>query len=458
MLKFMRPILLLEINEVPIRVWKKYAADPRYPSIGRFLNESTLVETEISDEGELSPWCTWPTFHRGLSKQEHGVYNLGQDPSTFQGTTIWEEFRKKGMPVGVFGSMQSWPPVDPGPGGFYVPDTFSADARCIPSYLEPVQAFNLLQVRNNARVMANQPLRRPPALSLIFGMLRSGVRLSTLASIAIQLVAERLRPLMRERRVAYQALLFWDIFRAHFHPGKPPAFTTFFTNHIASVMHRYWSHIFPEDFPEQARPEGREHLATMEFAMKVLDGILSEVLDWRERNPDLLVLAANSMGQRAILREKHEGFELLIQRPQELLLAIKPGWKAKQNLAMMPQVSLEFDRAEDASDVAALINAARLPSGKGFLNGDARGTSLTIGCHTPAASELEKGYFMSQGREIPFHEAGLEKVKVDAGTAYHEKEGLILANGLEKSEGAPVKVDATAAKSLILRWAGLERV
>src|SRR5688572_18284294 len=71
----MRPVLLLEINEVPLRVWKKYAANPRFPSIGRFLRESRLVETEVSDDGELSPWCTWPTFHRGLPKKEHGIHN-----------------------------------------------------------------------------------------------------------------------------------------------------------------------------------------------------------------------------------------------------------------------------------------------------------------------------------------------------------------------------------------------
>ena len=110
----MRPVLMLEINEVPLRVYEKYALDSRFPHITRLLKNSQLVDTLISDEGELSPWCTWPTIHRGLSKQEHGVIHLGQDPATFRGTPIWDEYLQSGHAVGVFGSLQSWPPRDPG--------------------------------------------------------------------------------------------------------------------------------------------------------------------------------------------------------------------------------------------------------------------------------------------------------------------------------------------------------
>ena len=451
----MRPVLLLEINEVPLRVWKKYGADPRFPAIGRFLRESRMVETELSDEGELSPWCTWPTFHRGLPKKEHGIYNLGQDPATFRGTPIWEEYRRRGKNVGVFGSMQSWPPSDPGPDGFYVPDTFSSDARCIPAYLEPVQAFNLLQVRSNARVMADKALRRPPPLGLLASLLKAGVRLPTFFRVARQLLAEKLSAPVRERRVAFQALLFWDIFRRHYDPARPPAFATFFTNHVASVMHRYWSHIFPEDFPEAVRPKERTHSATLDFAMGVLDEILAEVLEWRARNPELIVLAANCMGQRAIVRSKHEGFEVLVQRPLELLALVSPGARAQQNLAMMPQVSLEMESPELAKAAAARINSTRLPTDAEFLSANAHGTSLTIDCHTPSAKDLEKGILLLDGREIPLTQAGLEKVEVEPGTAYHEKEGIILAHGLPQAQPTPAKIDATAAKGLILDWAGL---
>jgi hypothetical protein len=250
----MRPVLLLEINEVPLRVWKHFAEDHRFPHVARLLRESAMVETKLSDPGELSPWCTWPTFHRGISKDEHGIHNLGQDPATFRGTPIWEEFRKRGMPIGIFGSLQSWPPADPGAGGFYLPDTFATDERCIPAYLEPLQAFNLAQVRANGRMMSKTAVARPPGPALLAAMIKAGVRPSTLVRIGGQLVAERFDKKYRERRVTFQALLFWDVFRNLFDPDRPPAFTTFFTNHIASVMHRYWSHIFPGDFPADKRP------------------------------------------------------------------------------------------------------------------------------------------------------------------------------------------------------------
>lgn len=451
----MRPVLLLEINEVPLRIWKKYGADPRYPSIARLLKEGIITETVLADEGELSPWCTWPTFHRGLLKKEHGIYNLGQDPSTYRGTPIWEEFRAKGLPVGIFGSLQSWPPKDAGEGGFHVPDTFASDARCFPAHIEPVQAFNLSQVRSNARVMSEKAVERPPAIGLIIAMLRSGVRLGTLCRIALQLIGEKIVPSLRERRVTFQALLFWDIFRAHFDPRKPPSFTTFFTNHIASVQHRFWNHIFPGDFPVSRRPREGEHAATMDFAMSALEGIISEALSWRDQNPQLLLLVANCMGQAAVIRESHEGFELLLRSPLRLLGLLGIGENAKQNLAMMPQVALEFSDVETAQKVKLALATVTTVSGKSLLSGDLRGATLSITTPTPKAIEISSGEILVGNKRCTLEDAGFFRAEVEAGTAYHVPEGMLIAHGIISGTPVPETLPTHQVKALILSWAGL---
>jgi len=450
-----RPVLLLEINEVPLRIWKKYGADSRYPSIARILKEGSITQTVLADEGELSPWCTWPTFHRGLLKKEHGIYNLGQDPSTFRGTPIWEEFRAKGLPVGIFGSLQSWPPKDSGEGGFHVPDTFATDARCFPAHIEPVQAFNLSQVRSNARVMSEKVVERPPAIGLLIAMLRSGVRFGTLCRIALQLVSEKFVPSLRERRVTFQALLFWDIFRAHFDPRQPPAFTTFFTNHIASVQHRFWNHIFPGDFPVSRRPKAGEHAATMDFAMSALEEIISEALSWRDQNPQLLLLVANSMGQAAVIRESHEGFELLLRSPLRLLGLFGIGENVRQNLAMMPQVALEFSDVETAQKVKLALGSVTTVGGKSLLSGDLRGATLSITATTPRANEISSGEILVGGKRTKLEEAGFFRAEVEAGTAYHVPEGLLLAHGLSSDTAVPESLPTHQVKALILSWAGL---
>jgi len=450
----MKPVLLLEINEVPLRVWKKYAADSRFPSIAKILEESVSVETIVTDDGELSPWCTWPTFHRGLSKQEHGILHLGQDPATFRGKPLWTEFRDRGLSVGVFGSLQSWPPRDAGPGGFYVPDTFAADSRCFPEYIEPVQAFNLSQVRANGRVMKDRALDRSPKLNLFTAMIRSGVRPTTLFRVLSQLVGERLNPTLRERRVSFQAIIFWDIFRAHFNPLNPPAFTTFFTNHVASVMHRYWSHLFPEDFPIHLRPLDQKHGATMDFAMNTLEAILKEALEWRAVNPEILLLVANSMGQAAVLRETHQGFELLLRDPLKLLRLLFPDCTARQNLAMMPQVSLEFSDEPIAKAAAESFQKITTCKGGQVFSCDVQANTLSVTCFTPREEELSANVVLVNGHKKSLDEAGLAKVKVEAGTGYHVPQGVIFAHGLSPAARKPMSVKASEAKPLILEWAG----
>ena len=152
----MTPILLLEINEIPWRLIDRYVERSELANIRRFLQKAHQFTTVAVDTGELSPWVTWPTFHRGMNNEKHGIKNLGQDPATFRGRPIWQDIRDQGGSIGICGSMQSWPPIDPGEDGFYIPDTFAHDERCYPEYLNPLQAFNLAQVRMNGRVVSGK--------------------------------------------------------------------------------------------------------------------------------------------------------------------------------------------------------------------------------------------------------------------------------------------------------------
>ena len=224
------------------------------PNLNRFFERSQTYTTRSTDEGELSPWRTWPSFHRGMANTEHGVEFLGQDPATFKGTPIWEEYCKRGYSIGIGGSFQSWPAKDPGPGGFYIPDPFSKDEKCFPSWVEPFQKFNLQQIRANGRIINENSIYSTQSLKLALTLPRLGIRPSTLAAVALQLVQERFDRNYLARRPIFQSMLFWDVFHKLFEPARPPAFTTFFTNHRAGVMHRYWDHIFPEDFGPKESP------------------------------------------------------------------------------------------------------------------------------------------------------------------------------------------------------------
>ena len=450
-----RPVLLLEINEVPWRLLDRFLEHPELPHLRRFFASSETLTTRATDEGELSPWITWPSFHRGIPNTEHGVQFLGQDPATFKGTAIWEEYRKKGHSIGICGSLQSWPPSDPGPGGFFVPDTFARDERCIPAFVEPFQKFNLAQTASNARVVNARSLYSADSLKLALTLPRLGIRSSTCLAIARQLLGERRDKTLLARRPVFQGILAWDIFRKLFDPTHPPTFSTYFTNHVAGVMHRYWDHVFPEDF--EKTPSSSAHFETMLFALRVVDQVLGDAMRYCELNPELLVVFASSMGQGPKVWKRNDGYVMTIPYVDQLMRAcdLKPG-EFEPLLAMVPQVCIRIEDPRKREATRALIEGAQARSGQTFFSVEEQNDRLSITLVTPSRTDMEAGDFRLGTKTTSWKEAGLSANDVETGTGYHIPEGAMAVYGrgvVASDSRRPIL--AVEAKKMILSLSGL---
>ena len=433
----MRPLLLLEINEVPWRVIDKFKSYPSYPAIKEFFSKSSTYTTLTVDKpGMLDPWVTWPSLHRGMDNTTHNVKNLGQDPATFRGTPIWEEFRRKGMTIGVFGSLQSWPPKDPGIGGFYVPDTFAHDEKCIPSFIEPFQKFNLGQVSTNGRVIRGKSLLSLSSFRMLASLPRLGISFRSLRMISVHLLCEIWDKSKLARRPIFQTVLFWDLFKSLFNPSAPPAFSTFFTNHVASIMHRWWKHIFPEDFVGLYRDEPKVHMATMEFSMDVLEKILSDAMGFCHSNQDLILVFASSMGQEAIIHEWHQGYEASVPYLEKLMneFGVKVA-DYKPLLAMVPQVAVQINDAAIRDSFKKNLGESLTESGQKLFVVLEEGNSLSITILTPRLEDIRAGRFRmaTEGgpgyKTLEWNEAGISMNPVEPGTAYHFPEGILAVYG-----------------------------
>jgi hypothetical protein len=243
-----------------------------------------------------------------------------------------------------------------------------------------------------------------------------------LLRVAGQLARERLDPDIRQRRPVYQAVLFWDVFRKLFDARKPPAFSTFFTNHIAGVMHRYWSDVFPEDFPD-GRPERRSQEPLMRFALGVLDDILRDAMEWARQNPNLVVVFASSMGQAAVHRTGHTGVEVVVHDLSALAgcAGLAPG-DYRPLLAMAPQVALEVDDPVKRRAAKAALESAACGGGEKFIGVQEIGNSLSVTVATPSNAALQARVRIG-GQERDWNELGIRAELVDPGTAYHIPEG-----------------------------------
>src|SRR5688500_8595600 len=241
------PVVLYELNEVPWRVVDWYVRERPRAALASVLRSAETFTSITHDEGELQPWVTWPSLHRSVYNVTHGIRYINQDLSSARAyPPLWEKLARAGKRVAVFGSLQSYPPPSDPQYAFYVPDTFAPGPETLPERYACFQRVNLRQTQAD-RAYAKPVEIDGSVVTDVAKLLANGLRLRTAARLAAQLVRERVDPLHRSRRAILQAPVAFDVFR-HALSRATPEFCTFFTNHVAGIMHRYWKYAFPEDF------------------------------------------------------------------------------------------------------------------------------------------------------------------------------------------------------------------
>jgi hypothetical protein len=424
-------IVLYELNEVPRRVLEDFVQRRPATTLARLLREGQFFETVAEDQGVLSPWITWPTLHRGVSNEKHCISDFGQDLAEVNDEypTFTSLLSAAGVRVGVFGSLHSYPlPPDPGRYAFYVPDTFANGPECFPETLSAFQEFNLSMVDTSGRnVSRSVPLG--PAASFTLRAPSLGIRLSTIGRLTGQLISERLNPARVGRRRTSQIQIAFDLFRKQLELTKPDL-GTFFTNHVASSMHRYWPAKFPEDYSETDL--GEEWRGTyaheIDFTMGEADRQLSQLASFVERNANYALVIASSMGQAAVDASQVIRSQLYIQEAGKFMdaLGVAEGQWVKHR-AMLPRYVFKI--------VDEKVAAFR----RGL-------TSLTINGEPVQAVELGSGIFQIKlgqanlsdattvvavnGERRDLHSMGLENTPIQDETgsyAYHVPHGIFIA-------------------------------
>jgi hypothetical protein len=311
------------------------------------MKKSRQFETYTEDKLALDPWISWPTFHRGVNDEVHNILHLGQILSDADAKfpPIWSLIKQGGKRVGVFGSLHSSSiPRNVQEYSFYVPDYFDAEPFAHPAVLRPFQELNLAMTRQSARNVTRKiPLAA--VVKLIATAPKIGLRAATLASALGQLAREVINPRLRIRRRSYQPLLMADLFLRQLE-DRSPDFATFYTNHVAAAMHRYWGAAFPADYttPLDAEWVGR-YRQEIYFAMDKFDDILTRVLAFVDSHPDYVLLIASSMGQAAIPAETTYRFLTIVDLDKFMnALGVPKGkWEAKP--AMVPCQCVVVDDA-----------------------------------------------------------------------------------------------------------------
>jgi hypothetical protein len=353
-------VILYELNEVPWEVVDAYIARKPGCRLAQLVQTGQSVTTVIDDPVRLAPWRTWPSFHTSRLTSDHHSIDLGQDPATFEGTTLWDAAERAGLKVGLFGPMQSWPARTFKNGGFYVPDGFSRDAVTEPPTIERFQDFNLRMTRESY-YSSDGPLRPLDMARVGLDLVRRGISSGSVLQLLKQLGLEQTDPRQKAARPIMQVLPCFDLYW-RLHRRVRPELSIFFTNHVATIMHRYWGDAMAGYESVNPDYEPDPTFATLLWrAMDATDRQLATICAEVDRHPSMTLLIMSSMGQHAIY-DQRGARRYVLEDPVAFARALALG-PTEPGVAMYPMASLALLDGQHAQEVARTIGSVTVQDG-----------------------------------------------------------------------------------------------
>lgn len=439
-----------------MRLLKLYLSLHPSSCFAELVSEGLLQNTFCPNEGELHPWSTWPTFHRGVSNSLHGINFINQD---IQHTNslyppIWDILNSYGVTTGIFGSLQSYPPSTSPLSLFYLPDTFSPSPYAYPQSLELFQKFNLSLVSRSKAVSGSLHL------SDLYNFLRlvfnNSFSFTSLFRVFQQLSFERFSPREAVKRSVYQSVLGFDLYYKNL-ISYQPQFSTYFTNHLAGVMHRYWAHLFPEDFSGNFKVD-KFYSDLIFFALDVTDNHLRRLKRLCDRL-DYNLLVVSSMGQDSVDRGCYYP-EYFLDDPALFLhaLSLHPS-KYNVLLSMQPDIIVEcssFSARDDLlTSIQSLTDSCLNPIIRNRYSNQSLRLNLSL---ITSSAEDAKDTLIYNSSAFHPSSFGLRLITRHPGTAYHIPEGISLAYGSHLCDIMKVfgtsKIQTVDFKDVILQYYG----
>lgn len=454
-------LLVLEANEVPLRVFRHYAGQNPASAVARCLAEGMVAETVADDvaPGFLYPSQTWASLNTGAAYDDHRIhwYNDSK-PDAYP--MYWRRLADAGRSVGLVSSLHAAPMAsfDHPQIRFLVPDCFAEDSQVKPGYVEAFQRLNLRASAGSARVaQIGAPAREMLAAAATFP--RLGIRLKSMMTGAATVAGAVAGRINRERIRSLQFVLMSDIFdrlvRKH-----DPDLAVLFTNHVAATMHRYWYALFPGDYREQIYDEDWIRRYDMEImaAMRLFDDYLDRAMAFAVRTDRILVVVS-SMGQVAnpgLTRQYRieRSVDFRLDDVNALVRAIVPGKLAYTVLqAMVPQYTLGFP-----SEIAARAFADQVAEASKSIEGlylvcDCTQDKVTL---TTSPDTRQQTAMRIGGKVFEPEALGFSRLKVeDHHSGHHDPRGSLLVFNSRSASLAADEVNYLEYTPAVLRHFGV---
>jgi hypothetical protein len=254
-----------------------------------------------------------------------------------------------------------------------------------------------------------------------------GLKMGTISDVGQQLVSERLAEWKKTRRRTYQSVLAFDVFMKQLETNRPD-FSTFFTNHVASSMHRYWAATFPDDYESFGFDEKWVHTYRNEidFTMSKFDEFLTRLVSFVDANTEYRLWVATSMGQEATVALPLETQLYCTKLDRFMAVMGVPEGTWRQMPAMLPQYNVFVEGPQRDSFKMALADLLIDNKPLRWREAEEGFVSFDLGHANSYLRDIPPRF---RGQAVTKQELGLEDVKIDdrSGTsAYHIPQGALL--------------------------------
>lgn len=432
-----RKVCVVEVNEVPIRVWKEYCRIRPDSVVARLFGQGKLYRT-IADDVDyefLYPSQSWASLNTGMPYPEHRIHWYN-DPKPDMNLFWWHQAAVSGKRVGLVNVLHTSPLSalrKEADYDFLVPDCFSPSSETKPQRYEAFQSLNLQLTEKNSRTstagfsdlmrLARKAILHPGT----FGLTPFSVAETARAAPGILRSRERLRNL----QFPPLASIFLDLLKQH-----DPDISVMFTNHIAAAQHRYWYALFPNDYEEKIYDDDwiERYRHDILNGVGLLDRYLAKLSAYCQRT-DRILMIVSSMGQHANpkLTKKYvlqTSRAYRLEKPEKFLDAVIGSNAAVAERAMVPQYTYAFP--DTASAQAALERIAHFLAMNPEMHGsrvDIVNMKVTVTVWingTPTHLNTEKG-------RLPLRQFGFETLVIDDHhSGCHHPDGTLLVwNDLE---------------------------
>jgi len=441
-------VIFFELNEAERHFLDKYVAQGLLPNFARAIEGGAIVRTRIPtwDAGQdkawrkISPWIIWPSVYTGLAPEDHGLIGFGQDPTAIRGKCVWDVLDAAGIPVGVLGSLMSYPPRTSGAASFYVPESLADTSDCFPEAARPLQEFCVFAARNYSESFGRSAAT---AVKLLLKTGKSGVRARTMLRTLGQVPMEAMRgAALAPERAMLHSYMVRDAF-VKLYAATRPAYASVHMNQIAYMQHRYWRAAEPERFADSlsttdrrffqsvTQRKGYEHKLSrwIERSFVYADRFLGELLEIAD--PNTVVLVGTALGQRPFdpVTDIHNPVVRLVNE-RELF-----DWIGLRDYVVLhqmnPDVTINFRDAAEAADAERKLLGLYVEGHDALFTVQRRDHQVFCELDMPRRARDGES-FVIRHRDRPDSSADFahhihEHGTADQSTAHHKDSGWLLA-------------------------------